>query len=81
MTGRDLWQGHNSTPSRRTVMAWVGHWRAAVTIASSGAASGSTTRATESSSSSKTPGAANTQLPDPMHTSRSMSISIPTARW
>ena len=57
-------------------MAWVGHWRAAATIASSGEAAGSTTRAMESSSSSKTPGAANTQLPDPMHASRSIDFDL-----
>ena len=77
MIGPAHGHGQNAPPSRRTLMAWVGHWRAAVTTASAGEASGSTTRATESSSSSKTPGAANTQLPDPMQASRSMSISKP----
>ncbi len=43
MTARVPGRGHNAAPSRRTVMAWVGHWRAAVTTASSGEASGSTT--------------------------------------
>ena len=68
------------TPSRRTVMAWVGHLRAAATTVSSGEAAGSTTNATESSSRSKTPGASYTQFPEPMHTSRSISTSRPMGR-
>jgi predicted dehydrogenase len=42
---------------------------------SSGAASGSSTTATPSSSRSKTPGAQNPQFPDPMHAARSILIS------
>ena len=69
---RDDGQARGS-PSRRTVMACVGHFCAAAMTSSSGAPLGSTTNATPSSSRSKAPGAAKTQLPDPMQTSRSIS--------
>lgn len=59
-------------------MARLGHRAAAVRTLSSGAAAGSTTTAMPSSSSSKAPGAWNTQLPEPMHTSRSISTWSPT---
>ncbi len=68
------------TPSRRTVMACVGHFRAAATTLSSDEAVGSTTKAMESSSKSKTCGTSPTQFPDPMHTSRSISTSSAMAR-
>ena len=68
------------TPSRRTVIAWVGHFCAAATTLSSGEAAASTTNATESSSRSNTPGASYTQFPDPMHRSRSISTSRPMGR-
>ena len=68
------------TPSRRTVIAWVGHFCAAAMTSSSGEAAGSTTNAMLSSSRSNTPGASYTQFPEPMHTSRSISTSRPMAR-
>ena len=70
--------GRQST-SRRTVIARRRALaRAAATHAAPrGAAAGSTTIAMPSSSRSNAPGASYTQLPEPMHTSRSISTSRP----
>lgn len=68
------------TPSRTTEIALAGQFRAADTIVSSGAADTSATAAMPSSSSSNTPTASQTQLPDPMHASRSISTSMATVR-
>ena len=59
-------------------MALDGQFLAASTILASSPAFGSNTTATPSSSSANTPGTAKVQLPDPMHVSRSISISSGT---
>lgn len=64
-----------ATPSSRTEIALVGHWRTAATTSSLGAPAGSVTVAIESSSSSNAPGATKVQLPDPMHLSVSIAMS------
>ena len=61
-------------------MAWVGQSRAAARTVSSDEPFGSSTIAMLSSSSWNAPGAAYTQLPEPMHKSRSISTSMATSQ-